>query len=77
MKLENLTAKKEILTFCDDRISQLKKERQKILSQCEDEFEYEINTSFDAKIDEIKHIKNSLVNDELRDHSKNHAHGIQ
>lgn len=60
MTLENLTAREEILSFCDFRILQLMNERKKVLDQCEDEFKYEINTRFSAKIEEIEHIKNTF-----------------
>jgi hypothetical protein len=57
MTLENLTSKKEILSFCNNRIVQLTTDRKMILAQCEDEFKDEINTRFDAKIEELNYIK--------------------
>ena len=57
MALRNLTSKNEVLSFCDNRIVQLRTDRKKILAQCEDEFKDEINTRFAAKIEELNYIK--------------------
>ncbi|TGC09806.1 hypothetical protein [Methanolobus halotolerans] len=70
MALENLNQKKDILSFCDVRIEQLTNDRKKVLTQCEDEFKYEINSKFAAKIEEINHIKNIVNDGKLDDHSK-------
>ncbi|TGC09530.1 hypothetical protein [Methanolobus halotolerans] len=56
MVLENLTSRKDVLTFCNNRIVQLKNDRKKVLSQCEDEYQDEINTKFTAKIEELNYI---------------------
>ena len=71
MTFENLTAKNEILEFCDIRLVQLRNDRKKVLDQCEDEFKHEINTRFSAKIEEIELIKRIFMDSESNEDTKN------